>query len=147
MSDAKKEKYDIDELVKSLLLERRSDLPDAPEKTDEEAEAPSSLLGLDEAVAQTEEEDIPQKEEPVVSPAVEPVEEPPQKEEKTQKEAVAESVAPAKEKPADPAPAPKKRRRLFARWKIRLPLSRVGRTMACNLSVAAEVSKWLHPQP
>lgn len=114
MSDAKKGKYDIDELVSTLLSERRSDTADLPdevdedvtdgemplivdsadmtaEDTDEEGEGePSQLLELDEMdeVVATEE-----KEEPFTPRIVEPVE-----------ETFDESSAP-----------PKKRRRLFAR--------------------------------
>lgn len=108
MSDAKKGKYDIDELVKSLLLERQSDLPDAPETVDEEeTDEPSQLLGLDEldeVVVDAAEEEIRQEEETFVSRVIE-VDEPTDEEE-------------PREKPAEepiPAPAPKKRRRLFAR--------------------------------
>ncbi len=108
MSDAKKGKYDIDELVKSLLLERQSDLPDAPETVDEEeTDEPSQLLGLDEldeAVVDAAEEEIRQEEETFVSRVID-VDEPMDEEE-------------PREEPAEepiPAPAPKKRRRLFAR--------------------------------
>lgn len=112
MSDAKKGKYDIDELVKSLLLERQSDLPDVPETVDEETEEPSQLLGLDEldeAVVEAAEEEIRQEEETFVSRVIEVEEEQPQE------EPVAESAPSVDTEPAAPAPAPKKRRRLFAR--------------------------------
>ena len=112
MSDAKKGKYDIDELVKSLLLERQSDLHDVPETVDEETEEPSQLLGLDEldeAVVEAAEEEIRQEEETFVSRVIEVEEEQPQE------EPVAESAPSVDTEPAAPAPAPKKRRRLFAR--------------------------------
>ena len=112
MSDAKKGKYDIDELVKSLLLERQSDLPDVPETVDEETEEPSQLLGLDEldeAVVEAAEEEIRQEEETFVSRVIEV------EEETLMEEPVAEAIPPVDEEPAPPAPAPKKRRRLFAR--------------------------------
>lgn len=112
MSDAKKGKYDIDELVKSLLLERQSDLPDVPETVDEETEEPSQLLGLDEldeAVVEAAEEEIRQEEETFVSRVIEV------EEETLMEEPVAETIPPVDEEPAPPAPAPKKRRRLFAR--------------------------------
>ena len=94
MSDAKKGKYDIDELVKSLLLERQSDLPDVPETADEEeTDEPSQLLGLDEldeAVVEAAEEEIRQEEETFDSRVIEVEEESPMVEEKPQEEPVAQ---------------------------------------------------------
>ncbi len=117
MSDAQKGKYDIDELVKSLLLERQSDLPDLPdEPEEEEMKEPSQLLGLDEldeAVVEAAEEEIRQEEETFVSRVIEVEEDAPTQEEDPQDEPAAEPTPPVKEEPA--APVPKKRRRLFAR--------------------------------
>lgn len=111
MSDAQKGKYDIDELVKSLLLERQSDLPDLPDETDaEETEELSPLLELDE----TEEvEAEATEEEPIVSPVTEAKKDAPKEEEEPQEEPAAEPTPPVKVETT--APAPKKRRRLFAR--------------------------------
>ena len=141
MSDANKGKYDIDELVNTLLLERRPEVPAVPEEPeteevdgseelyivdptevtaaeteDEVDEEPAELLDLsamEEAAVAVAEEQIQEEEETFVSRVID------SEEEETVK--VAESrpmpvvVPPAAAAPEVTPPAPKKRRGLFRR--------------------------------
>lgn len=120
MSDTNQKKYDIDELVNTLLSERQSDLLPSEEDeadgaeaahlidpsavadvSDEEEVAEESVLLLDfdeeDTPAQTEEDAAPMEDEPV-EPLIE----------------VQEPVVPDEDLPSAP-PAPKKRRRWFGR--------------------------------
>lgn len=103
MSDAKKGKYDVDELVKALLLERQSetaDLPEEPETEGEGGESPRIVDGVDTIPPAPEEEDeapspLLDWDETVIPP-------------------VGEETA-SLQKEETPPPAPKKRRKLFSR--------------------------------